>query len=77
MSIAPFIIFGIIFGIIIWGYFSYSTFTQYFPIHILIKIIILIIALCSMFAPQLIDKFKEGKNMDEVKEFMIKKYGKK
>lgn len=77
MSIAPILIFGIIFGIIIWGYFSYSTFIQYFPIHIFIKIIILVIALLSMFAPQLIDKFKEGKNMNEVKEYMIQKYGKK
>jgi hypothetical protein len=77
MSIKPFIFFGIIFAIILYGYFNYDSFLTYFPIHILIKCIVLVLGIGAIFAPQIINKLKNGDNIDDIKSFMIKKYGAK
>jgi RsiW-degrading membrane proteinase PrsW (M82 family) len=71
MNIKPIIFFIIIFGIILWGYFSYDTFSKYVPIHIIIKVVLFGVALIAMFIPQMVDKFKEGKDMNDIKKFMV------
>lgn len=77
MSYKSIIFFAFIFAIIIFGYFYYDTFTKYFPIHILIKLFLLIIGICGIFFPQIIKKLRDGDDMENIKEFIIEKYKKK
>jgi RsiW-degrading membrane proteinase PrsW (M82 family) len=77
MSYKSIIFFAFIFSIIIFGYFYYDTFTKYFPIHILIKLFLLLIGICGIFFPQIIKKLREGEDMENIKEFIIEKYKKK
>lgn len=77
MNIKPFIFFGIIFLFILYGFFYYDNFIKYFPIHIIIKIFVLLLGLLAMFVPHIIKKFRDGDNIDEIKLFIINKYGKK
>ena len=77
MSYKSIIFFIVLFGIIIFGYFSYETFTRYFPIHILIKLFIVIIGICGIFFPNIIKKLREGEDMEDIKSFIIDKYKRK
>lgn len=76
-NIKPILFFVILFGIILYGYFYYDTFTKYIPIPNFIKIFILVIGLGAVFFPHFITKVKESDTVDEIKEFLIEKYGKK
>ena len=77
MSIKPIIFFGLLFGIILVGYFSYDTFLKIFPIHILIKFFIVILGICGIFFPSIIKKIRSGDDIYEIKEYIIEKYKKK
>jgi flagellar motor component MotA len=77
MSIKSIIFFSVIFGFIIFGYFYYERFLQIFPIHIIIKLFIVIIGIFAIFFPQIIKKLRDGEDMEEIKEFIIEKYKKK
>ena len=77
MSIKSIIFFIIIFGIILFGYFSYDTFLKYFPINVLINFFVVIIGICGIFFPQIIKKFRSGDDIDEIKDYIIEKYKKK
>lgn len=77
MSYKSIIFFLVLFGIIIFGYFSYETFTRYFPIHLLIKLFIVIIGICGIFFPNIIKKLREGEDMEDIKSFIINKYKRK
>jgi predicted ABC-type exoprotein transport system permease subunit len=60
MSYKSIFFFIIIFGIIIFGYFHYDKFLKYFPIHILINVVVVLIGLCTLFFPNIIQKMKNG-----------------
>ncbi len=77
MSYKSILFFIFLFGIIIFGYFYYETFTKYFPINIFIKMFILFIGICGIFFPQIIKKLREGEDMENIKSFIIEKYKKK
>ena len=77
MSIKSILFFSVIFGFIIFGYFYYERFLQIFPIHIIIKLFIVIIGVFSILFPQIIKKIRNGDDRDEIKTFIIKKYKKK
>jgi hypothetical protein len=77
MSYKSILFFLVLFGIIIFGYFSYETFTRYFPIHLLIKLFIVIIGICGIFFPNIIKKLREGEDMEDIKSFIIDKYKRK
>ncbi len=77
MSYKPLIVFAIIFGIIIFIYFNYELFLKYFPIHIGIKIFILIVGILGIFFPEVIRMLRNGIDTDKIKEFIIDKYKKK
>jgi len=76
-NIKPILFFLVLFGIIVYGYFQYDTFTKYIPIPNFIKIFILIIGLAAIFFPHFMNKVKESDTMEEIKEFLVEKYGKK
>ena len=77
MSIKSIIFFVFIFGIILFGYFSYDTFLKYFPINVLIKFFVVIIGICGIFFPQIIKKLRGGDDIDDIKDYIIEKYKKK
>jgi len=77
MSYKSILFFMVLFGIIVFGYFSYETFTRYFPIHLLIKLFIVIIGICGIFFPNIIKKLREGEDMEDIKSFIIDKYKRK
>ena len=77
LSVKSIIFFSVIFGIIIYGYFNYEIFSQYFPVSVLIKLFILILGLAGIFFPQIIRKLRDGEEYDNIKDFIIEKYKKK
>ena len=77
MTYKSIIFFSILFGIIIFGYFYYDTFIKYFPINIPIKIFLLILGICGIFFPTIIKKLRDGEDIENIKEYIIKKYKKK
>jgi len=77
VNIKPFIFFGIIFAIILVGYFNYNLFIQYIPIGNFIKFFVLILGIGALFFPQIISKLKSGEDYENIKEFIIEKYTKK
>jgi len=77
MSYKSILFFLVLFGIILFGYFYYDTFLKYFPINSFIKIFILIIGLFGIFFPHIISKFKEGEDIENIKEYIIEKYKRK
>lgn len=77
MSYKSIIFFAVLFGIIIFGYFYYETFTRYFPIHLLIKLFIVIIGIIGIFFPNIIKKLRDGEDMEDIKSFIIDKYKRK
>jgi hypothetical protein len=77
MSIKSIIFFAILFGIIIFGYFYYETFLYYFPINRAIQFFIIIIGLFAIFFPTIIKKFRDGEDIENIKDHIIEKYKKK
>jgi hypothetical protein len=77
VNIKPFIFFGIIFGIILVVYFNYELFSKYIPIGNLIKFFLIILGIGTLFFPQIFSKLRSGEEIDNIKEFIIKKYSKK
>jgi len=77
MSYKSIIFFAVLFGIIIFGYFYYETFTRYFPIHLLIKLFIVIIGIIGIFFPNIIKKLRDGEDIEDIKSFIIDKYKRK
>lgn len=77
ISYKSIIFFVFIFGIIIYGYFYYETFTKYFPLQIIISFFMLIIGLCALFFPNIIKKLREGEDYEDIKEYIIEKYKRK
>lgn len=77
VNIKPYIFFGIIFAIILVGYFNYDLFIQYIPLGNFIKFFVLILGIGALFFPQIISKLKSGEDYENIKEFIIEKYSKK
>jgi hypothetical protein len=77
MSYKSILFFTILFGIILFGYFYYDIFIKYFPINIVIKVVILIFGLSALFFPTIIKKYKDGENFENIKKYIIEKYKKK
>jgi len=77
MSYKSIIFFAVIFGIILFGYFYYETFSKYCPLNIFIKGGILILGICGIFFPQIIKKLRAGEDIENIKEYIIEKYKKK
>ena len=77
MSIKSNIFFLVLFGLIIFGYFYYETFLQYFPINRCIQIFIVVIGISAFFFPSVIQKLRDGEDMDNIKKHIIEKYQKK
>jgi hypothetical protein len=77
VNIKPFIFFGIIFAIILVGYFNYSLFSKYIPLGNFIKFFLVILGIGSLFFPQIISKLRSGEDIDNIKDFIIEKYKKK
>ena len=77
VNIKPYIFFGIIFAIILVGYFNYDLFIQYIPLGNFIKFFVLILGISALFFPQIISKLKSGEDYENIKEFIIEKYSKK
>jgi len=77
MSYKSILFFVFLFGILLFGFFQYETFLYYFPIHRMIQLFVFILAILAIFFPHVIQKIKEGKNMDEIQHFIITKYQKK
>ena len=77
MSYKPIIFFVILFLIIIFIYFNYETFLKYFPIHIIINFGLLIIGILGFFFPEVIKMFRNGDDLDNIKDYIIDKYKKK
>ena len=77
MSYKSIFFFSILFAILLFGYFYYDLFLKYFPIHILINFIVVIIGVLTLFFPEIIKKLKNGENMNDIKKYMIAKYKKK
>jgi hypothetical protein len=77
VSIKSIIFFIIIFSIIIFGYFYYETFSYYFPISNFIKVFILFIGITAFFFPEIIKKWRDGEDVEDIKNYIIEKYQKK
>lgn len=77
VNIKPYIFFGIIFAIILVGYFNYDLFIQYIPLGNFIKFFVLILGIGALFFPKIISKLKSGEDYDDIKEFIIEKYSSK
>jgi len=77
LSIKSILFFIIIFSIIIFGYFYYDTFSYYFPISNIIKVFILFLGISAFFFPQIIKKWSEGEDVEDIKNYIIDKYQKK
>ena len=77
ISYKSIIFFSFLFGFIIFGYLYYDTFIRYFPINIPIQFFILIIGICSIFFPTIIKKLRDGDDIENIKEYIIKTYKKK
>ena len=69
--------FSILFAFLIFGYYAYDTFLHFFPIHWLFKFMFAIAGLLAILFPFIIQKIKAGYNIDDVKNFMIKKYSRR
>ena len=77
MSIKSIIFFAILFGIIIFGYFYYDTFSYYFPINRAIQFFIVTLGLFAIFFPTVVKKFRDGEDIENIKDHIIEKYRKK
>lgn len=77
MSYKSIIFFAFLFGIILFGFFYYDTFITYCPIHNIIKLFILILGISSFFFPHVVKMFREGEDIDTIKEFIKEKYSPK
>jgi hypothetical protein len=77
MNYKPIIFFILLFCIILYCYFNYETFIYYVPLPIIINSIIVIIGVSSFFFPHIIKMWKEGEDIENIKEFIIEKYKKK
>ncbi len=77
MSWKSIFFFIVLFGILIFGYYCYDTFTYFFPIHWIFKFFFAIAGLLAILFPFVIQKIKAGYNMDDVKNFMVKKYSRR
>jgi hypothetical protein len=74
VNIKPYIFFGIIFSIILVGYFNYNLFIQYIPIGNFIKFFVLILGIGALFFPEIISKLRSGEDYENIKKFIIEKY---
>jgi hypothetical protein len=77
MSIKSILFFTVLFGIIIFGYFYYETFSYYFPINRLIQFFIVILGLFAIFFPTIVKKLRDGEDLENIKIHIIEKYKKK
>jgi hypothetical protein len=77
MSYKSIIFFLLLFGLLVFCYFYYDWFLKFFPIHIIINFIVVLIGICGIFFPHIINKLKSGDDLDDIKEYIIKKYQKK
>ena len=77
MSYKSIIFFVILFGIILFGFFYYDIFIKYCPIHNIIKLFVFILCISSFFFPQVVKMFREGEDIDTIKDFIIEKYSPK
>jgi len=76
MNYKPFILFFIIFLIIVLIYFFSEKVLYYFPIHIWVQFVIVIIGILGCFAPKIMSKINSGENFSDIKEYIIMKYKK-
>lgn len=74
MSYKSIIFFAILFGIIIFGYFCYDTFTRYFPIHIVFKVAFLIVGVGAVLFPHIFEMLRDNESTDTIKDYLIDKY---
>ncbi len=77
MSWKSIFFFVILFAILVFGYYFYDTFLYFFPINWVFKFFFAIAGLLAILFPVVINKIKAGYNMDDVKNFMIKKYSRR
>jgi hypothetical protein len=77
ISYKSIIFFSVLFGIIIFGYLYYDIFIKYFPINVPIKFFLLLLGICGIFFPAIIKKLRDGEDIENIKEYIIKKYKKK
>jgi hypothetical protein len=71
ISIKSIVFFIIIFSILIFGYFYYDIFSYYFPISNIIKIFILFLGISAFFFPQIIQKWRDGEDVEDIKKYII------
>jgi len=74
MSYKSIIFFAILFGIIIFGYLCYDTFTKYFPIHIVFKVGFLIVGVGAVLFPHIFEMLRDNESTDTIKDYLIDKY---
>jgi len=77
MNIKALLFFAFFFGIVIFAYFYYDIFTKYIPIHYIANLIVVSIAIITLFFPDIIKKLRSGDDVDEIKSYIIEKYKKK
>ncbi len=77
MSWKSILFFIILFGILIFGYYFYDTFLYFFPINWVFKFFFAVAGLMTILFPFVIQKVKTGYNMNDVKNFMVKKYSRR
>lgn len=77
MSYKSILFFAFLFGLLTFGYFYYDAFLKVCPINIVINFIVVLIGICGVFFPHVINKLKSGDDLDDIKEYIIKKYQKK
>ena len=76
MNIKAIVFFLILFIILFYLYFSYNS-MNYFPLENSIKFIVLIIGIIGIMFPNIIELVKEGKDNDDIKKYILKKYKQK
>jgi hypothetical protein len=77
MSWKSILFFIVLFAILVFGYYFYDTFLYFFPINWIFKFFFAIAGLLAILFPVIINKIKAGYKMDDVKNFMIKKYSRR
>lgn len=77
MSIKPILFFLVLFGCIVYAYFYSETVSRWIPGSWIIRVAVLIVGLLGVFFPSVIQKWRDGDSLEELKEHMIEKYKKK
>ena len=77
MSVKSILFFIVLFGLILYLYFYSETVGKWIPFGWTIRIVVLMVGLLGIFFPTVIQKWRDGDSLEEIKEHMIEKYKKK